>query len=109
MAGKRKYSLSALFLPLMFFCPLFRHVTNTVSNKPTECESAGDFLSLVYSQLPVALRLNWRRRTVRCSGDTLAVCSRSCLQSVRMASDVACVLMRSCRSGGLRQRETAQP
>ncbi len=45
MAGKRKYSLPALFLPLIFFCPILRHVTTTVSNKPTDCESAGGLLN----------------------------------------------------------------
>ncbi len=39
MAGKGKYSLPALFLPLMFFCPILRHVTTTVSNESTACES----------------------------------------------------------------------
>ncbi len=43
MAGKRKYSLPALFLPHMFFCPMLRHVTTTVSNESADCESTRDF------------------------------------------------------------------
>ncbi len=60
MAGKKRYSPPALFLPLMFFCPLLRRITTPDSNKSTNCSSSRGLCSNVHSNAYLSIALTGR-------------------------------------------------